>query len=77
MYLHGPMDKAGTIAQAYDHSGYKSFSVPVVYVHTHIIGTPHTVVQSHDAEQDDELTVDRGETVTVIWAADDGWWMVR
>ncbi len=40
-------------------------------------GTLHTVAQSHDAKQDDELTVDRGATVTVIWTADDGWWMVR
>ncbi len=44
---------------------------------THCVGTPHTVVQSHTAEQEDELTADQGTIVTVIWAADDGWWMVR
>lgn len=41
------------------------------------LGVLHTVVQPHKAEQDDELNVSMGTTVTVIWAADDGWWMVR
>ena len=40
-------------------------------------GSVHTAVQSHRAKRDDELSIEKGTMVTVIWASDDGWWMVR
>ena len=31
----------------------------------------------HDAQEEDELSIDEGDLVTVIEASEDGWWFVR
>uniref|UniRef100_A0A8C5G3B8 Neutrophil cytosolic factor 1 n=1 Tax=Gouania willdenowi TaxID=441366 RepID=A0A8C5G3B8_GOUWI len=40
-------------------------------------GEPHISVQAYRAEQDDEISLEVGETVSVIHKLLDGWWVVR
>ena len=40
-------------------------------------GSLHIVARSHDAQEEDELSIDEGDLVTVIEASEDGWWFVR
>lgn len=42
-----------------------------------IVGTKQVVMHGHRAEQEDELTVRRGESVEVVMVSNDGWWVVR
>jgi len=42
-----------------------------------ITGSTMKVLQAHKSDQDDELTVSRGESVEVILVTSDGWWIVR
>ena len=35
------------------------------------------MLRPHRAQLEDELNVQKGERVVVIWTSDDGWWMVR
>ncbi len=42
-----------------------------------IIGSKMAVVRGHKAEQEDELSVKRGETVELLNVSPDGWWIVR
>ena len=45
-------------------------------IHVLCIGSTHEVRESYTAQQKDELTVARGDKVTVLSAPDDGWWVV-
>ena len=35
------------------------------------------VEQSYAAQRDDELSVEKGKTVTIISVSENGWWIVR
>ena len=35
------------------------------------------MLQQHHAQQEDELSVEKGEKVLVVSQSDDGWWLVR
>lgn len=40
-------------------------------------GDEHVTIQAYKAEQDDEISLEVGETVEVIHKLLDGWWVVR
>lgn len=40
-------------------------------------GDEHITIQAYKAEQDDEISLEVGETVEVIHKLLDGWWVVR
>ena len=40
-------------------------------------GSLHITVKPHSAEEDDEISIDEGDLVTVIQTSEDGWWFVR
>lgn len=40
-------------------------------------GSTLEVLQQHHAQQQDELSVQKGEKVMVVLPSDDGWWLVR
>lgn len=42
----------------------------------HCVGSTHEVREAYSAQQSDELSVHRGDKVTVLSAPDDGWWVV-
>lgn len=35
------------------------------------------MLQQHHAQQEDELSVEKGEKMLVVSQSDDGWWLVR
>lgn len=40
-------------------------------------GEEHVTIQAYKAEQEDEISLEVGETVEVIHKLLDGWWVVR
>lgn len=42
-----------------------------------VVGTDRKVYKEHTAQKDDELTIEIGDTVEVLQASKEGWWIVR